>query len=366
MSKKKVIHYISTLKNGGAQTQVILLCNNIDLERFDVSIICWNKESAITLRDEIKIVEISRGNKYSLFKFFAGIIKETKKIRPDIIHLWLPEILTFPAALYGWVSNIPVINSERRIPTSNVDTIWFRDRVEYLIHLFSRKITTNFPIPIKKKSIFNTLVYKSGKGATIFNGLDIENLKLLRKKERNIFHDREFRLIYCGRLVKQKNIDLLLRAFKNLISENYKLSLTLIGVGEEEDSLKRFVSESKLESCVSFLGYQNDWKNIAINMDCFILPTSREGMPNVLFEAAAIGLPVIATNIEEISCHFTNGYDSILVPPNDVDSISTAIKIAISDPSHLAKIQKAADVTIGNYTIEKMTNNYENLYQSLI
>jgi glycosyltransferase involved in cell wall biosynthesis len=364
--KKKVVHYIATLKNGGAQTQVILLCNQIDLSKFDVFIVCWDRESTLPIREGIKIIELERGNKYNLIKFFSSVFKTTKEIKPDIAHLWLPEILTVPAAFTARYLNIPIINSERRLPSTNFKILWLRDRIEYLIHIFSNAVVTNFPTPIKRKSVFNQLVHNSGKGITIFNGLDIENLNSIKNLSNLNRNSKTFNLVYCGRLVLQKNIDLLLAAIKQLLDQNYSLKLSIIGIGEMEESLRTYVKNNNLSEHVEFLGYRNDWKKIAVNSDAFILPTSREGMPNVLFEAIAIGLPIIATDIEEISCHFRDEYDSLLMKPNNISSMVHTIEKAINNPLLLESIKANADLTVKKYTVESMVNQYEKLYDSLL
>jgi len=144
------------------------------------------------------------------------------------------------------------------------------------------------------------------------------------------------------------------------------LKLSIIGIGEMEESLRTYVKNNNLSEHVEFLGYRNDWKKIAVNSDAFILPTSREGMPNVLFEAIAIGLPIIATDIEEISCHFKDEYDSLLMKPNNISSMVYTIEKAMNNPSLLESIKANADLTVKKYTVESMVNQYEKLYDSLL
>ena len=362
--RTKIVHYMSTLKGGGAQTQLILLCNGTDLEKFDVSIICWDDISSIPLRKEIKVIKIPRGSKYNLPGFALKIYKATKLLRPDIAHLWLPEVLTLPGAIAAKMLNIPSINSERRLPVTKFGITWLRDRSEYLIHLLATKVTTNFPVPIERRSVFNTLL-NGKKGVTIYNGLELEKLAALRQ-EKNYHEKKLFKLVYCGRLVAQKNVNLLITAIKQLKDEGYRIQLDIYGNGEKETELKQMVQDYRLVDEVNFNGYHGDWKKAASGADCFILPTNREGMPNVLFEAIAIGLPIISTTIEEISVHFKNHYDAILVPPDDAAYIAGGIKEAIDDADLLKKIKVNAMETVKKYTVRAMVDAYEKLYADIL
>ena len=87
-------------------------------------------------------------------------------------------------------------------------------------------------------------------------------------------------------------------------------------------------------------------------------------MPNVLFEATALGMPILASNIEEISHHFTDNYDAFLFEVNSVKSISNAIERVLKDPSSLDIIYNNAYNTIQKYSINSMVNQYELIYKN--
>lgn len=364
--KHRIVHFISTLKDGGAQTQLILLCNNIDLEKFEVHIVCWDNECAIPLRKEINVITLNRGNKFNFLSFFRKVFSITQKVNPNLSHLWLPEMITLPAAIISKYLRIPIINSERRLPSTNISQIvWYRDRIEYLIHLMANIVTTNFPIPIKRKSFFNLLVNKN-KGLTVYNGVDFINLANKTIFNTNFNENSQFHIIYCGRFVIQKNVMYLLKAVKELNDLGFNLKLDLFGSGELEKELRLYVDNNHLNQVVVFKGYSKNWKEYSAQANCFVLPTSREGMPNVIFEAMSIGLPVISTNIEEISCHFKNGYDALLLDPKDVLQLRQGIVKLYNDPILASRLKNNALQTIKKYSIKNMVLNYEKLYYQLL
>lgn len=360
VNKIHIVHYISTLSNGGAQTQLKLLCNNIDKSKYSVTIVCWSDEVVNDLSEDIKIKRILRGKKSQIFSFFTNVYKSVNALDPDIVHLWLPELITLPASIAARKTGKPIINSERRLPSTNVGKIvYYRDHIEYIIHLLSDKIVTNFPIPIQRKSMFNLLL--RNKGLTIYNGINLRNNKLYPLPVSS-----EFKIAFCGRFVRQKNIDILLLSISLLISKGYKVKLDLYGKGELEPELREIVNENNLKNNVTFKGYSPNWLSYSDQYNCFVLPTSREGMPNVLFEAGSYGMPIISTNIEEISCHFTNLHDAILVSDRSIDQLTNAFIQLIENLELCNKLRKQALITIQKYSVENMVEQYNSLYQALL
>tara|TARA_R110002012_G_scaffold34820_8_gene100065 strand:- start:8176 stop:9288 length:1113 start_codon:yes stop_codon:yes gene_type:complete len=357
--KIKVVHFIANLTGGGAQTQLLMLCNGLNKLKFDVFIVCWDDTLDSELHPDVSIIKIPRGNKYNILVFAKRIISVCRVLNPPIIHLWLPELITLPASFYGLKTKSFVISSERRLPSTNpFKIVFYRDRIEYLIHLFSDVVVTNFPTPIKRKSIFNYILSIRG-GVTIFNGVKFSE-PINESTNKNT---SDFRIIYCGRFVSQKNVVILLEALVMLINEGHSnINLDLYGNGELESELKSFVTQYKIENHVSFKGYDENWKKHSVTADCFVLPTSREGMPNVLFEAASIGLPIISTTIEEIAYHFTDGYDALLSDPKDVESLKSNILKIKQNKKMADDISLNALRTIEQYSVQNMVNTYENLY----
>ena len=167
-------------------------------------------------------------------------------------------------------------------------------------------------------------------------------------------------------LKKQKNVIFLIKSVHELIKSGCNIHLYLFGQGELYADLIQYVSKNKITNYISFEGFKNNWKREALGADCFVLPTSREGMPNVLFEAASVGLPIISTNIEEIACHFTDHYDALLVNPKDIVQLKNAINKLFTDRDFAKRIAKNASETIKKYSKEKMVHNYEKIYLELL
>lgn len=133
-------------------------------------------------------------------------------------------------------------------------------------------------------------------------------------------------VLSIGRLHSQKNHHLLLEAFAQVLPQIPNAHLVIVGEGPLKESLLRRIDALELSAKVSLVGYQENvyqWLNRA---QLFVLCSNREGFPNVLVEALACGVSVVATNCPGETAHILqHGLLGTLVPTNDVKSLSAAL-----------------------------------------
>lgn len=116
-------------------------------------------------------------------------------------------------------------------------------------------------------------------------------------------------IIWIGRLVPIKNLQMLLNALVNLKQSNLKLEVTIVGDGELRSASEEFVAKQHLEN-VQFLGYRHDIPGLLARHDLFVLTSLNEGFGRVLVEAMACGLVIVATRVggvPEVIQHQKNG-----------------------------------------------------------
>lgn len=148
-------------------------------------------------------------------------------------------------------------------------------------------------------------------------------------KRRNMH--KKPRLLFVGRLSYQKNLKQLLDAL-NGVSEQF--ITTIVGDGELKQELKAYAKELKLKN-ITFAGFASGetLRNYYDQADVFVLPSEREGMPLVLLEAMAAGLPIVATRVtgnKDVVKHRKNG---LLVPYGNAMALRTAlVKLAADKP----------------------------------
>lgn len=134
-------------------------------------------------------------------------------------------------------------------------------------------------------------------------------------------------LIFVGRLAAVKGVPMLLDAFQDLRSEHPDLKLILVGDGPDRAWIERRIAKLGLGSVVQMTGYQSQAEvaNHLQQSDIFVLPSFAEGVPVVLMEAMASGLPVVTTRIAGIPELVHDGENGFVVPPGHVSALAQRI-----------------------------------------
>jgi len=146
------------------------------------------------------------------------------------------------------------------------------------------------------------------------------------------------KLIAVGRLSREKGFDLLLHAVAILRSRDLPVTLTIIGKGPARESLERLAHELCLGSHIHFAGHQNDLIPYYQAATLFVLASRHEGMPNALLEAAAAGLPIVATRCcQGVVDLLNNAPGTWLTPSIDDQSLAQTIFLAITCRSQIGR-----------------------------
>jgi glycosyltransferase involved in cell wall biosynthesis len=204
----------------------------------------------------------------------------------------------------------------------------------------------------------------------VYHGIDTdkykkENTTSLRNSLGLV--DEDIIIGFVGRLNVQKGIKYMLDAFR-LVSDKYKnVHLLIAGTGNLENTIKDFASKFGLENKIHLLGFRHDIPNLMRTFDVFMLPSLWEGFGIVLIETMAAGNPCVATNTSSIPEIVTDSKSGILVPSENSELIADAILKLISDPVLRKEYgREGQKIVQQKFTIERMINDYEKLFQKLI
>lgn len=166
------------------------------------------------------------------------------------------------------------------------------------------------------------------KVTTLYNGVDH---RLFHPAEQSLSPDHKHHLLYVGNLKRDKGIVELLEAFILLKAQGGDYTLTIAGDGALRQELMATVSAHRLDDVVRFLGSVPHHQLPALMhaADLLCLPSHREGVPNVVLEAIACGLPVVATAVGGIPEVVNEGVNGLLVPVGDIPALQSAIQTAV-------------------------------------
>jgi len=195
------------------------------------------------------------------------------------------------------------------------------------------------------------------------NGIDINRFSKSSSKNK-----KDIRTItYIGRLDSYKGVDFLLKGFKELLSKVDNVRLNIVGDGPDETLLKNEAKDLGILDNITFKGRQEDILSELYNTDIFVLPSLSEGMSNVLLEAMACGLPVVATFVGGNSDLIRDRYNGILIPPRDSTMLSAALLELLEDEELAQRLGEEARKTIEkNYSMDQIVDKYIKLYERLL
>jgi glycosyltransferase involved in cell wall biosynthesis len=176
----------------------------------------------------------------------------------------------------------------------------------------------------------------------IYNPVDIDRVHEQAVGGGNPYRDTHPRLVSCGRLSREKGFDLLIHAMPAICDLFPEAQLTIVGDGPLQGDLRKQVVNLGLEHAVHFAGFQrNPWPYFKY-ADLFVLPSRYEGMSNVLLEALALGVPIVATDCPGGNREIANIDARVrLVPTENVSRLADAIisicKLDMSSRQEFAK-----------------------------
>jgi glycosyltransferase involved in cell wall biosynthesis len=171
-------------------------------------------------------------------------------------------------------------------------------------------------------------------------------------------------LLAVGRLAREKGFDLLLPALASLRRQFRHADLAILGSGCEKPALEKLAMELGLKSVVRFAGYDPDPASWFRGASLFVLPSRLEGLPNALLEAAAAGLPIVATPASEGLRELLAGQPGMwLAESISVDGIAAAIESALGQ---LSDGERFSHPWVEAFRAERVIMAYESLIDEFL
>ncbi len=314
---------------------------------------------------------------WQLFCFF-------KKEKPFIVHTNTPKAGTlgmFAAKLAGvphrlhTVAGLPLLESTggKRKVLNVVERATYACATKIYPNSFGLKdiiLQEEFCKPNKLKVLGNGS--SNGIDTAYFNPENFSTQQNQNFRSNLGINADDFVFIFIGRLVGDKGINELIEAFKKKSIEIKNVKLLLVGTFESELDPLTPVTQQEIgfNSNIISVGFQKDVRPYLAISDCLAFPSYREGLPNVVLQAGAMGLPSIVTNINGSNEIIINGQNGVIVPVKNTTELHDAMLKMMSDFDFYSQLQlNARAMIVSRYeqqvVWEAILSEYKRLEQNV-
>ncbi|MDO5542828.1 MAG: glycosyltransferase family 4 protein [Acinetobacter sp.] len=364
---KKILFYIPSFANGGAERVASVLLNYWSaLDKYEITVIntlpkendFFKVNSAIP-RSFLKFNYNLTGVKFFLEKFYRiYLLRSFLKSRSEVI---IVSFMSSPSILL-LISSIGL--NKKIVCCEHTNYFLYGNKLTRLIrnilyYFFAKKITLLTDRDIKSYPRF-----LHSKITVLPNPLGVDGSKY-NFRHGKIKNNNMINLLFVGRLVAVKGIDRLC-SILNELKDIHNWKLTICGDGVLRSDLEEFVKINKLSNRVFLKGSVKDIEDYYLNADLLVMTSISEGLPMVIAEAMSFGVPVIAfdcpTGPREFISHNING---LLVKDGDINEYIKELKFVINNPEKLAILSERASSSVDSYSLSNIDKIWDCIFVGL-
>jgi len=359
----KVLFLITELDIGGAEKALYEIVRGIDRKRFCVEVASLYGKGTVAewlKKEEIPVHHLNMKGKWDAGVLFR-LSSLLKNQNFDILYAFLFHaglIGRFAALLAGTPAVISAVRvAEKRRPS------------HLILERLTRGLVTMYVAVSEdvRRFVIRECRLRPEKVVTIPNGVDFwkfEGQERKSARERLGLSPDSFVALFIGRLDEQKGPEYLIRAWAQALPNLAKAILLVAGEGPQREKLETLAHNLGISHSLRLVGFCDNVPLLFAASDIFILPSLWEGMPNVVLEAMAAGVPVIATSVEGSRELLLDGKAGVLVPPRDADSLAKAIVGIYNQPEKVRVLVRRAKKRVReNFTVERMVGANEALLE---
>lgn len=373
MSKKKIIAFVSDAvypyNKGGKETRLHEISTRLAVEGWDVHIFCmkWWKGDKDRVEEGVHIHAISpyyplySGNRRSMKEGILFGLSCFHLLRYDFDVIDVDHMPFFP--LFS-IKVVCMLKRKKMFATWH--EVWgmnywreylgrVKGTIAGVIELASVK-TPDGIIAVSQMTadrLRGTLGYKNDL-YIVPNGIDLNTITAAVKSK------IESEVLFAGRLLSHKNVDVLIESIELLKNDVKKIKLVIVGEGPEKEPLKALVNKLHLEKHVEFLPFQpkvEDLYGLMKSSKVFVLPSAREGFGLSVLEANAAGIPVVTID------HADNAAKDLITENNGEVVKLSKENLADAIKRNLKKV-RSSGVFSKNYSWKKIATDLSKIYEA--
>jgi glycosyltransferase involved in cell wall biosynthesis len=377
--KIRICHIITKLELGGAQKNTLYTVSHLDPSKFETFLISGEQgildfEAMEKLGERVIFAREMKRSINPLFDLIA-LIKLTivlKKIRPHIIHTHSSKagILGRWAGFFAGVKvRIHTIHGFGFSPFHPLPVRWlfiFLERITSLVTTYFICVSEN-----NLKEGIRLGIIKGGKAEIIRSGVEIEKFMNanveVEKKKRELGIPLDKKIIGMVACFKPQKAPLdFVRIARILKDKRDDLHFVMIGDGELRERIEEEILRLGLKDNFSILGWRKDVEEIFKIVDLFVLTSLWEGLPQVIPQAYASGVPMVVSDVDGNREFVEDGVNGFTFKPHDLQRAVEGIEKLLDNYELRIRFVMGGRVKLDEFKIEKMVSSQENLYLRLL
>lgn len=364
MQRKKIIRIstVPTSLNTFLKGQLEMLSQHFEV----VAVSSPGEElNELAKREKVHTVPVLMERRISLLRDFISLIHLIKlfaKERPYVVHSMTPKagLLSMVAA---WITRVPIrIHTFTGLvfPTATgtmQKLLILMDRITCFCATYINPEGEGVKRDLQRFRITSKPLHIIANGNV--RGIDLcyyDRSCEVMKEASDIKAKDVFTFCFVGRLVKDKGINELVSSFIKLYEDNKNIRLLLVGSFEEklDPLLPETIDLIRHHEGIQYMGQQHDIRPYLAASDAFVFPSYREGFPNVVMEAGAMGLPSIVTDINGSNEIIIPNENGVIIPARDEDTLYKAMKDFVEKPEMIERMAANARQLIASRYEQKM------------
>jgi len=374
MARKKVCFVLPSLHGGGAERAAVHILNALDPTVWDRSMYLFRREGAYLDAVDGGIV-LSSGDVSSRVRRWTALRRHFVATRPDLIVSFLSYLSVLSAASAARIGARVIFNQQTPISAFLTDQDyhwrrpWHRRVFSWASRYGYRKadavVATSAGVADDLAAAFSV---PAGHIHVIHNPIDLDAIAAAAGEATDPEHASAWQtpvIVAAGRLADAKNYPLLIEAVA-LLRMRVPARLVILGTGDLEAPLRRLVAEKQMEPVVTFAGFQSHpWRYIT-RADVFALSSRYEGFGNVLVEAMACGVPVVATSSPGTREIVTDGVDGLLVDRHEPQAFADALARVLEEPGLRARLAAEARRSATRFALPIVAGQYDGVFREVL
>lgn len=365
--RTRIVYIIDTLRSGGAERHLVRLVEGMNrVGRWDVSVYCLQRTGQFVRSMEEMGVEVAGPEEgwsrspLAIGKAVLNLRSYLRRKEPTIAHCYLPTagLLGALAARLAGVSH--VVTTRRW-----VHGYLGRRLLEYRMVAAVMDRLSSHVIAVCETARLQAIDEGTpeGKITTVYNAIRPSDFRVTRK---GTFAGYPI-FGAVGELHTRKGHCCLIEAVPYVLERFPSALFLIVGEGPEELRLRDLAARLGVSDHVEFLGKRNDIAHLLSEFDIFVLPSMLEGMPNVVLEAMAAGVPVVGTSVGGVPELVQHRETGLLVEPGSSQALAAALMELAQDEALQQTLSRSAEeVVASRFSVQRELEETEAMYLGLL